>query len=202
MEIKKVQDLLEKFYEGKSSLEDESVLRSFFLNEEVPEELESDRLYFATMETEKKNLQPDGDLTSDILQAINDSEQSKQGKRSFITRLYPWIGAAAGLLLVLSTYFFLSLQRPKDTFDDPKLAYIEAQKVLLYVSNKLSEGTKPLYIIQETNKKTAPLRNITALDRVVNDMQLISNASGQMSRLQALEPLQDPKTIISTYIKK
>ena len=99
MEIKEVQKLLEKFYEGESSPREEAALRTFFLNEEVPTKLEPDRLYFETMETGKRESRPDESLTSDILQTITASDNKHSGRDPFIVRFYPWISAAAGLIL-------------------------------------------------------------------------------------------------------
>jgi len=202
MELKEVQKLLEKFYEGISSLEEEAALHNFFLNENIPRELEPDRLYFESMEAGKLNMQPDADLTSDILQAITTPDQKKIKTRGVMTGLYPWIGAAAGLLLILGSYFFLSRQHPKDTYNDPELAYMEAQKILYYVSSKLNEGTQPLSLIEKAGRKTAPLSKMEVMNRSLNRLQEISSVSGQINRLQPFKQLQDPKGIISEYINK
>ena len=202
MEIKEIQKLLEKFYEGQSSPEEETILRTFFLNKEVPVGLEPDRLYFETMETGKRESRPEESQSSDILQAIKVSEPDLLESDSKIARFYPWISAAAGLVLVLGTYFFLSHQQPKDTYNDPQLAYMEAKKVLYYVSSTLNNGTRHLDVIQKTNQKIAPLQKMEVVNRAMNEMKKISEISDQVDKLKPLDRLQDPKNIISNYTKK
>ena len=46
MENRGIKDLLEKFYEGQTSLSEEQILKEFFLKESVPIEFHADRDVF------------------------------------------------------------------------------------------------------------------------------------------------------------
>ena len=46
MDIKRCKDLLKKYYEARTSKEEEEVLLKFFSNENVPKELEEDQEVF------------------------------------------------------------------------------------------------------------------------------------------------------------
>ena len=55
------------------------------------------------------------------------------------------MSAAAGLLLLAGSYFFLVKKtETADTFKDPEIAYAETMKILMEVSSQLNHGTQAL----------------------------------------------------------
>ena len=87
---------------------------------EVPEQLKSkiaDALTIGGLKEEKKN----------------------KGRRRILPAALTFATVAAASAIIIT----LSIKpRPKDTFDDPRLAYAEVEKALTYISTKMDKGGK------------------------------------------------------------
>lgn len=68
MNTEKIKELLEKYFEGETSLEEEQLLRDYFQNQEVPDELKSYRDQFAYLD-EFGQAEPEGNF--DPFEKIN-----------------------------------------------------------------------------------------------------------------------------------
>lgn len=78
MDIKYIKDLLEKFYEGTSSQEEEGILSEFFNSgESIPQDMEADRRMFAVLSDPSKYAMPPADLQEKIMEAVDNSPITK-----------------------------------------------------------------------------------------------------------------------------
>lgn len=117
MNTEKIEQLLEKYFEGETSLEEEKLLRNHFQNEEVPEHLQSYRDQFGYA-SELSRAEPREDL--DLFAKI-DSESPASGETSvwggqLNTRLAWTLRIAAGLILLLAGFSAgLIVDRQQDT---------------------------------------------------------------------------------------
>ena len=141
MEIKR---LLEKYFNGQSSEEEEFELRKFFDAENIPSGYEAETEMFRFFSENASIPRPSEDFEKNIITAIDVAEKS-----SFVTvyryRIYAYSSIAACLLLLLGSYFFFSRHsQPKDTFSDPEIAYAVTIKILYEVSSTLNQGTRQL----------------------------------------------------------
>lgn len=84
----KIEELLNKYFEGETTCEEEHQLRNFFTQDIVPEHLESYRPMFAFFEEEKK-------------QGITGSGKGAGQKFKMHRFIYYTSGIAAGVLLLL-----------------------------------------------------------------------------------------------------
>jgi hypothetical protein len=138
--------LLTKYYDGNSTIEEERLLKEYFGRADVPEELLEEQEIFRSYYSlsDKDVPEPSSDFELKIFAAIDREEKRRvmTGSR----RLYVMLsGVAAALLIVAATYFFFE-RRPgiRDTYNDPEVAYAEAMKILYSVSSRLNEGTRAL----------------------------------------------------------
>ena len=68
------------------------------------------------------------------IRRLNETERSPDGR---------WIGiAAVAALLIGLAFSFTGSPRLKDTYDDPLLAYAEAEKALALISDVMSGGAR------------------------------------------------------------
>ncbi len=178
MENYQIHRLLEKFFEGNTSIEEEKALQNYFASDTSGDTewrlLKRQFDLFASARDLKFNSL---DLESEILQKIEDFEKQKieEPKRSFpLTRFL--VAASISLAVILSGVFILRSKKngPTDTFADPQLAYAETQKALLFVSQKLNEGMKPLDNINKIKDATGQLKNLEKMDESLGMLNLVS----------------------------
>lgn len=149
-------ELLEKYYAGTSSEDEEQELRMLLEHEDLPSEFDEDRMLITGLYGKEKIPEPSSDLNGKIMSAIDESERNIKiipGKR----RLYSIVSVAASVLIIISLWFLLQdTTQFKDTYNDPQLAYNEAVEVLYRVSSNLNKGRaqlEELSLIEQTHSR-------------------------------------------------
>ena len=137
MESDKIEKLLEKYFEGATSIDEENVLRNYFVSLNVPLHLEHYKQLFGYFS--------------------NDREQQ-------FTKLIPmhrkysatWLSVAASavVLLGIGTYegFQYKNTAPKSdlgTYNDPEVAFKETQKALSMLSGHVNQGIESIQYVKE-----------------------------------------------------
>jgi hypothetical protein len=152
MKEEELKRLIEKYYDGKSTEEEEIVLRDFFSKNNVPEGYEAEKEIFSYYDESQEIPEPSIDFEARILAGIDASERNSVSQR--IRRyLLPVLSAAAGILILTGSYFFLLKNSDRsDTFKDPDLAYAETIKILRDVSSKLNHGAQVLEPVGKMNE--------------------------------------------------
>ncbi len=177
MKKEELDKLLERYYAGETSAEEEQRLKEYFSGEDVFPEFDAEKEIFSHYESREKIPVPSVNFEDRIINAIDDLE--KEQKRISLRMKYIAIisGAAAVLLLVFSYFFFINEQVQEDTFSDPQLAYAETMKILYEVSVKLNKGTEAL---KPLNKMQCAMeKGLESVDRSAS----VISANLQQSRL-------------------
>jgi hypothetical protein len=144
MKTEEIARLLEKYYNGESSEADELLLRRYFESENIPQEYEDEKVLFRYYSDNALIPEPSAGLGDRIISSLENSDERSRIPASRIS-LLTYSGIAAGLLLLIGSYFFFIRQKgPKDTFSNPELAYAETVKILYEVSSQFNRGTKQL----------------------------------------------------------
>ena len=135
MDYKYIEQLLERYWEGETTLQEESILRTFFSqpdSQEIPENL---RKYQDLFRCELQKEEPLGeDFDVRILEQIGEAPVAKTV--SLKDRLMPLFKAAAIVAIVLT--LGNAAQAPWDIWDDPREAYVKAQEQLADTVNVLT----------------------------------------------------------------
>ncbi|MBL4650149.1 MAG: hypothetical protein JKY03_10485, partial [Aureispira sp.] len=127
MDCNTIKEILDKYWEGETSLKEEKLLRTYFNSNQVAKELESFRPLFVYYKEQKRKT----------------TTQSFEGlkNKSVVHRLLPtWVAVAASILMLLmaGTFCYVNQTVPnptilavdetiKDTYKDPEVAYKEAK---------------------------------------------------------------------------
>ena len=191
MENERIKYLIDKYYKGLSTEEEELELKDLLSLDNSPEydtereilgyydsceripDPSSDfekRIKAAITEEESKKAEPPVVLKKvEVVERAN--EEEKEEEKETITMDTPynpwkkvlWTNVAALVLAIVGSYLFFTnyKKEPKDTFDDPQIAYAETMKILNEVSQKINKGAKPLTEIKKLN--TTAQMGITAL---------------------------------------
>ena len=106
MDYKYIKQLLERYWNCETSLEEEDILRTFFSQEDIPSELESYKALFTYELGESKNEALGDDFDQKMMDIIEGEESQKPEKAKVISlteRLKPLFKAAAmvGIFLTL-----------------------------------------------------------------------------------------------------
>jgi hypothetical protein len=150
MNKKHIQDLLDKYFEGETSLKEEKELRNFFRKTALlPEEWQSHKQMFAFFEAERLKTMP--------------SKENDQRKKNIIWLVVTGISIAASLLILLTIFL-----PPTKTQLEP-LAIASKHLDTFYTKKaqtKKTETTKPVKSEpKKTEKKTSvPIRSILGDD--------------------------------------
>jgi hypothetical protein len=158
MDSNKIEDLLNKYWNCESTLEEEQQLREYFKGHNIPEQLRETASLFRYFEENKKKDLHDASFDKKILEHV------KGPKKKTVTRLlYNSMRIAAGIaVLVVATWLVRNEirkstpQQATDTYNDPKMALEETKKALLMISKsfgKAEEKAKKITLFNETQQK-------------------------------------------------
>lgn len=188
--IEEIRKLLDRFYLGETTLEEEKILQEYFSSGSIPEELLPDRDLFRTLGDAGDSVSVPVGLNQKILDVID--QQEKRVIRTRRISVFSLSGLAAGLLVVIALYvgYFKAdstarlAHQMTDTYEDPRDAYEEARRTLAYVSAKLNTGTSELEHVVNASKTTSdPLKSLSKINKGSKELSLL----GQLQRVEQFE---------------
>lgn len=153
MKTEELKTLLERYYRGETTLPEERELKNLFLQNDVPEELEDDRETFLFLSSlPQQETAPPAGLEERLSKSIDRWETAgmrpphPKADKPALRRMKWYTGIAAALLIAAGTglYALKTADRPRDTFDNPQLAYAEAQQALQLFATALNKGQDQL----------------------------------------------------------
>lgn len=162
MDPEKIRDLLQKYWNCETSIEEENILRKYFIKEDVPADLTRFRpLFFYYNEKSAERLTDDFERR--LFEKID--KKPEKTRHQYINLIYK---AAAAIILILSFYVihqrFINVQDQarrvvEDTFEDPRKALEETKKALFFVSEKLNKGKAEVTKISKFSEAEEIIRN-------------------------------------------
>lgn len=141
MELAKIEQLLEKYFEGETTIAEEIQLKQYFSTEEVAAHLEHYKPLFGYFSSEKE-------------EQFTPTLSLKSKKRFPVAKL----AIAASFVFLVSVIAFINYQ-PNNTpqvsntelgsFENPEEAFKETQKALALLSQKVNIGIESVNYINE-----------------------------------------------------
>ncbi len=138
MEYNNIEQLLEKYFEGQTSIAEEKELTSYFSSTNVAQHLEQYKLVFDYYSQTKQQ-----EFTQEI--------PLKTKKRKVM-----WLSIAASVAVLLGVATFYSLNNQQSeieqglgTFKTPEIAFQETQKALQMLSQNVNVGIESVSYIKE-----------------------------------------------------
>ena len=140
MELKLVEQLLEKYFQGETTIAEEKQLKAYFSSNDVAPHLAKYQALFGYFEIQKGT-------------QFEQKLPLQPRKQSTVK----WIGIAASFVVLfgLATfYFYPSEPKQQDlgTYDNPEEAFVETQKALLMVSEQVNFGMENASHLKEFEK--------------------------------------------------
>lgn len=161
--------MLQKYFEGETTLGEERLLSEYFSQEQVPEELMSYRQWFAGLRMEAGipfmeagdpnfSVAKDPTFTAAGLQEMILAKERRHRGRVRSMR-YTLMGIAASLLVAMGSLFWYQQQPDyRDTYDNPEQALAVAGETLAFVSAKYNKGVEKLAALEKLSESIQPAR--------------------------------------------
>ena len=147
MELANIEKLLEAYFEGHTSLAEETTLRTYFTSGDVASHLQGYiPLFEGFLEAKKERFE-------------KEIEIPKLSKQPFLSK---WRMAASVLILlgISSILYFNSQKGLTAEQEDALIAYNKAKETMLLLSESLNKGTSKVSYIDEFTENTATINLI------------------------------------------
>lgn len=145
MELHNIKQLLEKYFDGQTSIQEEKELKNYFSSKNIDSELMQYQDMFGYFSKEQ---QTETQIEPTLKQKPN--------------RKWLWMAASVVVLLGIGFTFLKHPVQSEDlgTFDNPEIAFEETQKALQLVAENLNKGKQKIEYIQEyENAKNLIFKN-------------------------------------------
>ena len=146
MELNKIELLIEKYFQGETSIVEEKELRTYFSSLHVAQHLERYKPLFGYLA-----LAADQKFAPEIKSQRKQKFQNEIKKRNIA-----WFSIAASfaVLMGIGTYVNYNFEDEKGkqdlgTYDDPEVAFKQTQKALTLLSNHVNVGIESVHYIKE-----------------------------------------------------
>lgn len=138
MELAKIESLLEAYFEGNTTLEQESILRNYFASNEVAGHLAPYTSLFAGLSMAKQ------EVSSREL-VLPETAKKSRGM---------WYSIAASVAIVLGVAgFVFSNDGMSQEEKDALMALNKTKETMMMLSSTLNKGTEPMYMLSENFTK-------------------------------------------------
>ncbi len=168
MNTSEIEALLDKYYEGTTTIIEEQILRDFFIRQDIPAHLMQHQplfAYFADMQKIEYDDQAFkqtllGELSGNPDQPVVVEMHPNRGRLRLISTI------AASILLLIGLFFTFQHDIFKGTLTlstkaVPEMAYADASEALMLVSGNLNNGLKQV-------------ERLEMVDKAMKNMQLFS----------------------------
>ncbi len=139
MDQSNINNIIDKFWLGESTLEEEAILRAYFNSDTIESIHQPFQAYFNFIKSER-NIQFDKELS------LPGTTVQPAAKIIKLRSMRKWIGVAASILILVGFFWILNLQDNKttqlDTYENPELALEQAKEALFFLSNKMDKSAQ------------------------------------------------------------
>jgi len=167
MNIREIKILIEKYFEGQTSIAEERLLKDFFAGGNFPEEMKPVASMFGYFEIEKE-VKLSQSFSNNFISQIEEKQMIPfyQNRRFW----YYFSGVAASIIFLI-TLFYENQNTPlktKYTSEEAQLAYLQTKKTLAFVSEKFNKGVKPLNEIGKIEQNANRIGQLAKFNQSIN----------------------------------
>jgi hypothetical protein len=170
MDSNEVKELLEKYWNCETSLEEEQKLYSFFRGN-VPAEMNETAELFRYFELQRRTKIEGSGFAEEVKRKIKEHRPAGRSVKMF----FNYARIAAGIAVVAGAGFFIREEVRKaypaeteDTFSDPRMALEETKKALMMISNSFNRAHKEAGKIELFNEAEQKIQGKQVDQKKVN----------------------------------
>jgi hypothetical protein len=180
MNTNEIKTLLQKYYDGWSTPEEELLLESYFLNGRPDPDFAADEQYFREMKGIRlEEIPVPEDLEQSVLTRLESFQSQSPGNSRRL--VYLIMSSAASVLILVSSILFLNRRDPVNELSDPQLAYSESLSALELVSGYLNQGTSGLSGLSTLSDAVEPLKKLNSIHRATQELSVLSKLGSALS---------------------
>jgi len=147
MELANIEKLVEKYLEATTSLQEEAVLRTYFLSDNVAPHLQEYQILFSYFKENK------------------DDTYTKQIQLNTKKTNWKWLSVAASVVLLISVYFGNSYLENQKALRQ----YAQVVKGLQMISKNLNKSSQAMYLVSSNlNKGNKAVAQLYTYENTVN----------------------------------
>lgn len=165
MDSERINELLNKYWNCETSLEEEQYLREYFKAGPIADEHKDAALLFQYFGDHKKKSLPEETFDDRIVNLVS------RKKSRVVQWTQNYMRIAAGIAVLLAATWFIQTEMSKtksaevhDTYEDPKLAFEETKKALMMISRgfgKAEQEAKKINLFNEAREEIQKPENDT-----------------------------------------
>ena len=188
-----IRELLDRFYEGQTTLAEEQRLRIFFSRADLDSEMAFEKEYFTLMLKEKTEAGSRQDIGEVILNAGKPAVPMKTTRLMQLTRV-----AAAAALVIAGYWLGYQTSRPSASQPAISSGNVAVQQLLsLDQPGDISAGDRILAVHKLAARGNPADTDIQVL---INTLHFDPNVNVRMAALKALQPLASEPVILQSFI--
>lgn len=174
MNNQKLEILLHRYFEGETSLEEEQLLKQYFLDEEVPPHLRKYRSLFVMFHDEAHR------TTSK--EASIEKPETPWYQRDW------WRNAAvaASVVILLGLGLFIDSHLQKVSDQEVVAAYKKTHEAILRASSYLATGKEEAKHLQHFNKAIEQVQPVYNVTKTMAEMQKLEKIEDQMDKTRLI----------------
>ena len=149
MDYDRIEQILNRYWECETTLEEERELKAFFQRNDIPERWKKEAALFGFFKQEREEGNLGEFFDHRVMEQVNEMEGRKSGQAKGRTvRMWQDISKVAGVVLILVTAVFVARDQYLQTSpDDPieaeaRQAYEQTKAALLMLSKSMNKGTE------------------------------------------------------------
>ncbi|MCX6235755.1 MAG: hypothetical protein NT175_13720 [Bacteroidetes bacterium] len=199
MNYERIESLLNKYFDGATSLAEERELRDFFSGHDIPANLSIYSPLFRYHSESARDKIQDTDFDEKLLSRLTEEKPilRKTNRRSIN---WYYITAVAACIILLFTVFLPADKNPVmhlfsskvgDTFSDPEKAYKETVKALLLVSSKLNTGTGKMKGLSKFEEGVDNVASLSKMESGRQDIAKLDNINKGLKEMAKISKITD-----------
>lgn len=167
MDSNKINELLNKYWNCETSLEEEQQLKQYFQGKNIPDQLKETATLFHYFNESKNKSLDDKAFDEKVLQ------QAHAPKSKVVKLFYNSMRIAAGIVVLMVAVWLVRTEIRQttppevvDTYDDPKLAFEETKKALMMISKSFGTAEEKAKKIKMFNEAQEEIQKDTKEGRL------------------------------------
>jgi len=184
-----IKGILLKYYDGLTNLEEDQLLRTYFVENAIPESYLTDKILLSFVNEDEYSVFP----TNEIWERIKNQDKKDRKRRKRIRAIS---SIAASILIVLSIgiWSFYPTTPDKqltDSYSNPEDAYKAVQKYLGFVSSRLSYAYMEMKPIEKLSIPSEAMQPFSSIDQSFQRLKLFNRIGVTTRELERFSTISD-----------